>query len=129
MSFRTRLTLAAAAAVAVAVVGASAITYAIVRNELRGDVDATLRSRARELPAHFEVVAGPGGEQFLGLPPERFGGVAVFTQLVRRDGSVITPPDTSGELPVSTARSQPHAARSTSRSTRTRTSRARTSAC
>jgi two-component system, OmpR family, sensor histidine kinase MprB len=101
VSFRTRLTLAAAAAVAIAVVGASAITYAIVRNELRDDVDSTLRTRARELPAHLEVVAGPGGEQFLGLRPERFGGVAVFTQLVRRDGSVITPPETSGELPVS----------------------------
>jgi two-component system sensor histidine kinase MprB len=101
MSFRTRLTLAAAAAVAVAVVGASAITYAIVRNELRDDVDATLRSRARELPPHLEVVGDPGGEQFLGLAPERFGGVAVFTQLVRQDGSVITPPRTSGELPVS----------------------------
>ena len=47
MSFRTRLTLAAAAAVAVAVVAASAITYGIVRTELRDDVDATLRSRAR----------------------------------------------------------------------------------
>ncbi len=67
MSFRTRLTLAAAAAVAVAVVGASAITYAIVRNELRDDVDATLQSRARELPPHLQVVGGPGGEQFLGL--------------------------------------------------------------
>jgi two-component system, OmpR family, sensor histidine kinase MprB len=102
MTFRTRLTLAAAAAVAVAVVGASAITYGIVRNELRAGVDATLRSRARELPPNLQVVAGPGGEQFLGLAPERFGGVAVFTQLVRSDGTVITPPRTSGELPVST---------------------------
>jgi two-component system sensor histidine kinase MprB len=101
MSFRTRLTLAAAAAVAVAVVAASATTYAIVRNELRDDVDATLQSRARELPARIDVVQGPGGEQFVGLPPERFGGVAVFTQAVRRDGTVITPPRTSGELPVS----------------------------
>jgi two-component system sensor histidine kinase MprB len=101
MSFRTRLTLAAAAAVAVAVVGASATTYAIVRNELRDDVDATLQSRARELPAHIEVVEGPGGEQFVGLPPERFGGVAVFTQAVRQDGTVITPPRTAGKLPVS----------------------------
>ena len=130
MSFRTRLTLAAAAAVAVAVVGASAITYAIVRNELRDDVDATLQSRARELPPHLEVVGGPGGEQFLGLAPERFGGVAVFTQLVRRDGSVITPAaDVAVELPVSTVRSPPRAERSRIRSTRTRTSRGRTSAC
>jgi two-component system, OmpR family, sensor histidine kinase MprB len=101
MSFRTRLTLAAAAAVAVAVVGASAITYAIVRNELRDDVDATLQTQARKLPPHLQVVGGPGGEELLGLEPERFGGVSVFTQLVRRDGSVITPPRQSGELPVS----------------------------
>ena len=49
MSFRTRLTLAAAAAVAVAVVGASAITYALVRNELRSQVDQTLQERAATL--------------------------------------------------------------------------------
>ena len=54
MSFRTRLTLAAAAAVAVAVVARVRDHYAIVRNELRDDVDATLQSRARELPPHLE---------------------------------------------------------------------------
>ena len=52
MSFRTRLTLAAAAAVAVAVVGASAITYALVRNELRSQVDETLQ-RARSDAPHW----------------------------------------------------------------------------
>ena len=101
MSFRARLTLAAAAAVAVAVVGASAITYALVRNELRSQVDETLQSRADDLPPHLEVIGEPGGEQFLGLRPERFGGVAVFTQLVNQDGKAITPPGASGELPVS----------------------------
>ena len=99
MSFRARLTLAAAAAVAVAVVGASAITYALVRNELRSQVDETLQSRAHDL--HLDVISDPGGKQFLGLRPDRFGGVAVFTQLVRRDGQAITPPDSSSELPVS----------------------------
>ena len=101
MSFRARLTLAAAAAVAVAVVGASAATYALVRNELRGQVDATLRSRAADLPARLDVIGDPGGGQFLGLRPERFGGVNVFTQLVRRDGEAITPPGATGQLPVS----------------------------
>jgi two-component system sensor histidine kinase MprB len=100
MSFRARLTLAAAAAVAVAVVGASAITYALVRNELRSQVDETLQSRASDLPPHLDVIGDPGGEQFLGLRPERFGGVAVFTQLVTRDGKAITQPG-SGELPIS----------------------------
>ena len=99
MSFRARLTLAAAAAVAVAVVGASAITYGLVRNELRSQVDETLQSRASDLP-RISVIGDPGGEQFLGLRPERFGGVAVFTQLVSREGKAITKPG-SGELPVS----------------------------
>ena len=60
MSFRTRLTLAAAAAVAVAVVGASAITYALVRNELRGQVDDDA-ARARSDAPHLESVGPPGG--------------------------------------------------------------------
>jgi two-component system sensor histidine kinase MprB len=101
MNFRTRLTLAAAAAVAVAIVGASAATYGLVRSELRGQVDETLRARARDLPPELTVISDPRGKQFLGLRPERFGGVAVFTQLVRRDGKAITPPDVSGQLPVS----------------------------
>ena len=100
MSYRLRLTLAAAAAVAVAVVGASAVTYGLVRNELRGQVDDTLRSRAAALP-NLRLFGDPDGEQFLGIPPEPFGGVAVFTQLVRADGTAILPRDTNTELPVS----------------------------
>ena len=100
MSFRTRLTLAAAAAVAVAIVIASAVTYALVRNELRGQVDETLQSRADTLP-RLRLFGDPHGEQFLGIPPEPYGGTAVLTQLVSADGQVITPPDVSTELPVS----------------------------
>ncbi len=100
MSFRTRLTLAAAAAVAIAVVAASAITYALVRNELRAGVDETLQSRAEALP-RLRILGDPQGEQFLGIPPEPFGGTAVFTQLVQVEGPAITPPGTSAALPVS----------------------------
>ncbi len=46
MSLRGRLTLAVAVAVAIAVAGASAITYVLVREELRGEVDDALRVRA-----------------------------------------------------------------------------------
>jgi two-component system sensor histidine kinase MprB len=101
VSYRARLTLASAAAVAVAIVGASAVTYALVRSELRSQVDDTLESRARDLPPSLDIVGDPNGEQFLRLGPERFGGVAVFTQLVRADGEAITPPGSSGQLPVS----------------------------
>ncbi len=101
MSFRARLTLAAAAAVAVAVAVASAITYVLVRNELRSQVDETLQSRAGDLPPRLDIVGDPLGRQFLRLRHEPFGGVAVFTQLVRRDGEVIASTEASGELPVS----------------------------
>ena len=49
MSFRARLTLSVAAAVALAVVLASAATYVLVRNQLRGTVDDGLRERAAEI--------------------------------------------------------------------------------
>ena len=99
MSFRARLTLAAAAAVAVAIVIASAVTYALVRNELRSQVDETLQSRAETLP-RLALLGDPDGEQFLGIRPEPYGGAAVLTQLVRADGQAITPPE-SPQLPVS----------------------------
>ena len=100
MSYRLRLTLASAAAVAIAVVGASAVAYGLVRNELRGQLDETLDDRAATLP-RLQLFGDPGGEQFLGLPPDRFGGVAVFTQLVRDDGTAIVPRDVTVKLPVS----------------------------
>ena len=97
MSFRTRLTLAAAAAVAVAIVGASAITYALVRNELRNQVDETLQERAATLRIG---VGGPPGAEVLRLPPEPFGGAAVVAQIVLSDGRVISAPDATEEIPV-----------------------------
>ncbi len=97
MSFRTRLTLAAAAAVAVAIVVASAVTYALVRNELRGQVDQTLQERAATLRIG---VGGPPGAEVLRLPHEPFGGAAVVAQVVRADGQVISAPDATAEIPV-----------------------------
>jgi two-component system sensor histidine kinase MprB len=73
VSFRARLALVAAAAVALAVVAASAVAFVVVRNELRGQVDSTLRSRegaiARsQLPPHAEQ--GPNGRAYLDLGPD-----------------------------------------------------------
>ncbi|HWL32699.1 MAG TPA: HAMP domain-containing sensor histidine kinase [Gaiellaceae bacterium] len=99
MSFRTRLTLAAAAAVAVAIVVASAVTYALVRNELRAQVDQTLQERAATLRIG---VGGPPGAEVLRLPPEPFGGAAVVAQVVSADGQVISAPDATAEIPVTT---------------------------
>jgi two-component system sensor histidine kinase MprB len=72
MSFRTRLALVAAGAVALAVVVASAVVFVAMRNQLRGQVDDTLRSRAvaiahNQFPPHPEQ--GPGGKTYLDLGP------------------------------------------------------------
>ena len=60
MSFRRRITLAAAAAVAVAVAIASLLTYVLVRDQLRGEIDNSLRSRAQGYV--HRVLGAPRGE-------------------------------------------------------------------
>jgi len=99
MTFRTRLTLAVAVAVAVAVAGASALTYVLVRNELRGEVDDDLRAlasrlRVRVLP-DFRT-----GEPFLGVQRDQLGGASGYAQIATADGDAIRPPGATVRLPV-----------------------------
>ena len=99
MTFRTRLTLAVALAVAVAVAGASALTFVLVRNELRGEVDDDLRSlastlRVRVLP-DFRT-----GEPFLGVPRDQLGGASGYAQIATAEGDAIRPPGATVRLPV-----------------------------
>src|SRR5207244_490174 len=73
VSFRARLTLVAAAAVALAVVAASLVVFLVVRNQLRGQVDKSLRNRANSIVASPE---GPGLRidhgTLEGVPPPSF---------------------------------------------------------
>ncbi len=102
MTFRTRLTLLVAIAVAVSIAGASALTYLLVRNELRGQVDAALRERAATL--RVGIANDPDtGRPALVVPRDRFGGAEGTTQLIRPTGKPILPPDTYVTLPVSSA--------------------------
>jgi two-component system sensor histidine kinase MprB len=96
MTFRTRLTLAAALAVGLAVVAASAIVFVLVRNELWGQADRTLRDRAQEISQGVSIDNGPGGPH-LEVPPTAFG---IYVQLVRRDGTVIHELGPSITLPL-----------------------------
>jgi len=99
VSYRARLTLAVALAVAVAVAATSGITYVLVRNELRGQVDDGLRERGSSV--HLRVGTDRlTGEPRLELPRDPFGGAAGITQLVTADGEAIVPEDASVELPV-----------------------------
>jgi two-component system sensor histidine kinase MprB len=100
MSFRTRLTLAGAVAVAVAVAAASAITYVVVRGELRGQIDDALRDRAAT--TRLRIVEDPiSGRRFLTIPAPVLGGAPGYTQLVTTDGQTVRPIGERVALPVS----------------------------
>lgn len=89
MSFRARLTLSVAAAVALAVVLASAATYVLVRNQLRGTVDDGLRERAAE------IAQEPLDRVFFSSPFS-----SVYVQLVRQDNACRGPRGDACGIPV-----------------------------
>jgi two-component system sensor histidine kinase MprB len=101
VSFRTRLTLVAAAAVAFAVVIASLVVFLVVRNQLRGQVDDALQSRAKSI---VQNPLGPGLRiergTLEGVPPPSFGG-GDFVQLVDTQGRTTRTDFESGALPPS----------------------------
>jgi two-component system sensor histidine kinase MprB len=102
VSFRARLTLVAAAAVALAVVVASLVVFLVVRNQLRGQVDNALHSRAQQIVENRGP--GPGlrveGGYLEGVPPPSFGG-GDFVQLVDTSGDTTRTQFESGSLPAS----------------------------
>jgi two-component system, OmpR family, sensor histidine kinase MprB len=106
MTIRRRLSLAAAAAAAVAFLLASVGAYLIVRANLRGQIDDSLRERLTAVEA---VSDRTGGAALLNLPlpqipddPEaRFGGAQGIVQVVLPDGEVHTVPPGAAQLPAS----------------------------
>ena len=102
MSFRTRLTIVAAAAVALAVVLGSLVTLVVVRNQLRGQVDDALKTRATEIvrdqQTHIEISPVNGQRQLdVGGPPS-FGG-GDYVQAVDSRGHAIRTLFDAGKLP------------------------------
>jgi two-component system, OmpR family, sensor histidine kinase MprB len=95
MSFRVRLTLVAATAVALAVALASAVVYVVVRNELRAQVDDSLRDRAVEV-SRAPVPRG----RFFDIPAPLFGGPGGYIQAVRSDGRTFLSRDARIPIPV-----------------------------
>jgi two-component system, OmpR family, sensor histidine kinase MprB len=95
MSFRVRLTLVAATAVALAVALASAVVYVVVREELRAQVDDSLRERAVEV-SRAPVPRG----RFFDIPAPLFGGFSGYIQAVRADGRTYLSRDAAIPIPV-----------------------------
>jgi two-component system sensor histidine kinase MprB len=90
MSFRTRMTLFVAAAVAVAVALAAFAAYFAARNELYGQVDASLREQAHDL-------AGVPPDRILGYSGPVFGS---YYQVVASDGTTRLPPPLKHPIPI-----------------------------
>jgi len=96
VSFRLRITLAAAAAVALAVALASALAYVLVENQLRGEVDSSLRQRAEAISERpFELQ-----RFFEGIPQPALGGAPGYLQLVNARGVGLRPPNEPLPLPT-----------------------------
>ena len=95
MSLRARLTLAVAVAVAAAVAIVCGVVYVIVRGDLRGQVDDTLRNRAAAAQTAFNR---PGFGRF--FAPLGSGGGDTLIQLVQSNGTVLRAPYSSIAIPV-----------------------------
>ena len=100
MSFRRRLTLAAAAAVAVVALLTAVAAYGIVRGELRGQIDESLRERAEPVARFADGPADP----FMPGPPvprtERLGGAGGYVQVIDGDGRAARVDGSEARLPV-----------------------------
>jgi two-component system, OmpR family, sensor histidine kinase MprB len=99
VSFKARLALVAAAAVALAVIAASAVVYVVVRDQLRSQLDSTLRNDAVAIARGAHPDHTPGGQLFLDLGPG-FEGTPDSVQAVTAGGGVLRPYGVSGSLPI-----------------------------
>jgi two-component system sensor histidine kinase MprB len=121
MSFRRRVVLLSGLAVAVAVAVVSTLTYVLVRDELRGRVDAELENDVSDAPVFSSSDPGRlklGGAVFdrghaglvaesrhgnedrrLVLPRDALGGRSVYGQVVEASGRVIPPKGPQADLP------------------------------
>jgi two-component system, OmpR family, sensor histidine kinase MprB len=96
VSFRTRLALVTAAAVALAVIAASAVVYVVVRDQLRSQLDSTLRNDAIAIARGAHPQPGPNG-LYLAIGP--FFGTG-YVQAVTAQGTVLRPFREKGSLAV-----------------------------
>jgi two-component system, OmpR family, sensor histidine kinase MprB len=99
MSFRRRMVLLAAGAVAAAILIASAVVYVVTGNELRGQIDKSLRQKLTPGPQAVQIrsitlspsavakLKKEGKSPLAGLPSIAFGGLGVGTTHSGAQGS------------------------------------------
>jgi two-component system, OmpR family, sensor histidine kinase MprB len=119
MSFRKRLTLLSAAGIALVLVVGSAATYVIVRSQLRGQIDESLREQSsavviatsEDRPAVVEArrealrlqreTQQPVGILSIVAPGLGFGNAPLFFQLINGQGEAVAPRGGPVALPIS----------------------------
>jgi two-component system, OmpR family, sensor histidine kinase MprB len=119
MTFRKRLTLFSAAGIALVLVVGSAATYAIVRSQLRSQIDESLREqsaavviatnadRAEVVEARREALRlqretrQPVGLLSIVAPGLGFGNAPLFFQLIDAEGDAVAPRGGKLALPIS----------------------------
>ena len=100
MTLSRRLALASAAAVAVAVATLSVVAYAMVRNELRDELDDALAQRAAQITTSPTTAARLFQQrEFPTTPAPPLGGAAGYAQLVDSTGDRLA--EAEQRLPVS----------------------------
>ncbi|MEX2647295.1 MAG: HAMP domain-containing sensor histidine kinase [Gaiellaceae bacterium] len=100
MTLSRRLALASAAAVAIAVAALSIVSYVMVRNELRSELDQALATRAEQITTSPATAARLFQQrEFPTTPEPELGGAAGYAQLVDSTGDRLA--EAEQELPVS----------------------------
>ena len=102
MSLRTRLTVGTALALALAICAGLAAAYVVVRGQLVGEIDKSLKERSTSFATLDRQVVDPPppppGD--IRLRPAKLGGAAGYVQFVERGGKVTLPPGESTRLPT-----------------------------
>jgi two-component system sensor histidine kinase MprB len=93
MSFRQRLTLLSAGGIALVLIAGSIVTYVVVRDQLRGEVDASLKRQSQGVFVQARTARASGQELRKGVPVPR------SKQLAKLRLQVSAPPVGFGDLP------------------------------
>jgi two-component system sensor histidine kinase MprB len=102
VSLRARLTVSSALAVAVAIAIASVFVYITVRNQQRGSIDDSLRTRMTQLRQAISVGINPFTfDAGANVDQPSYGGAGGYFQFVAADGRTVRPATETDALPVS----------------------------
>ena len=99
MSLRTRLTVGTALALALAICAGLAAAYIVVRGQLVGEIDTSLKERWSSLVT-FRTSSRLPPPKNIRLNPPKLGGATGYVQFVNRNGKVTLPAEERTHLPT-----------------------------